>query len=128
MSFNTMKLAELKGVAENFGVELPTKTSKAEVLSLLEEEGVSYQDYERFANVEKVEPEPQLGRKPVTEVAEDTMLIRMDRENYSYQVEGFTFTKEHPFAAVPLTVADYICRTHAGFRPALPSEAQAFYS
>jgi hypothetical protein len=55
MSFNNLKLAELKQVADSFGVDIPAKVSKNDLVLLLEEEGISYQMYEQFANVEKEE-------------------------------------------------------------------------
>jgi hypothetical protein len=60
------------------------------------------------------------------------MLVRMDRENFSYQIGtaqgAITFTKEHPYVAVPESVAQSIFDSHQGFRPATPREVQEFYS
>lgn len=129
MSFNNLKLAELRAVAEGFGVEVPPKTSKANLIALLLEEGVSYQDYERFSAVEKEEPEPQPGRPKTLDFNdEQTILVKMERANFSYQVEGITFTKEHPFVALPSSIAERIFIQHAGFRPAYPNEVREFYS
>jgi hypothetical protein len=133
MSFKDLKLAELKGVAESFGVDLPNKISKNDLVLLLEEEGISYQMYDKFANTEKedVAPDgPQPARLDLKK--EDAILVKMDRENFSYQIGtaqgAVTFTKEHPFVALPASVADEVFFNHDGFRPATPREVQEYYS
>ena len=130
MSFKDLKLAELKSIAEGFGVDVPLKISKVGLTLLLQEEGVSYQDYERFAGIEKEEPELEPGRKkPSLEIkSENTILVKMDRNNFSYNVVGATFSKEHPFVALPESLASEIFELHTGFRPATPREVQEFYS
>ena len=40
MSFDTLKVQELREIAESFAVELPSKISKQQLILLLEEEGV----------------------------------------------------------------------------------------
>lgn len=133
MSFNDLKLAELKAVADSFGVDLPTKVSKNEIVLLLEEEGISYQMYEQFSNVEKEEIKPEVGQPARLDLKkEEAILVKMDRENFSYQIgtsQGtVTFTKEHPFVALPASIAQEVFDLHQGFRPATPREVQDFYS
>ena len=133
MSFNNLKLAELKTIAGSFGVDVPTKTNKNDVILLLEEEGISWQMYEQFSNVEKEDIKvdgAQTARLNIEK--ENSILIKMDRENFSYQIgtsQGIVnFTAEHPFIAVPESIAQEIFDLHAGFRPATPREVQEFYS
>ncbi|NDB84178.1 MAG: hypothetical protein EB127_15900 [Alphaproteobacteria bacterium] len=133
MSFSNLKLAELKTVAESFGVDVPAKVSKNDLVLLLEEEGISYQMYDKFANVEKEEIKAEVGQPARLDLTkESSILVKMDRENFSYQIGtpqgAITFTKEHPFVALPESVADEIFVNHAGFRPATPREVQEFYS
>ena len=133
MSFNSLKLADLKQVADSFGVDIPTKISKNDLIQLLDEEGVSYQMYEQFANVEKEEVTLEPGTPARLDLTKETsILVKMDRENFSYQVgtpQGvINFSKEHPFVALPETVAQEIFDHHQGFRPATPREVQEFYS
>jgi hypothetical protein len=45
MSFETMKVAELRNVAETFGIEFEAKANKGAILSSLEEEGISFDMY-----------------------------------------------------------------------------------
>jgi hypothetical protein len=129
MSFKDLKISELRNIADSFGVEVPAKISKNDLVLLLQEEGVSYADYERFAGIEKEEIEVEGNRKPDLEIKnQNTILVRMDRENFSYQVGGISFTKEHPFVAMPESYAQEIFDHHTGFRPATPREVQEFYS
>jgi len=127
MSFKDLKLTDLKAIAENFAIDMPQKVTKNDLILLLQEEGVTYEDYERFANVEKVKPD--LPVRPTLNLnAEENILVKMDRENHSFQVGGVTFTREHPFMAVPKYFADELFMSNEGFRPATPREIQEYYS
>jgi hypothetical protein len=53
MSFQDMKLVELKAIAESFGVDTPTKITKNQIIDLLTEEGVTYEMYAHFDKIEK---------------------------------------------------------------------------
>ena len=133
MSFNNLKLADLKKVAEDFGVETPAKITKNDMILLLEEEGISYQMYEQFANVEKEDVKADVGQPARIDLTkENSVLVKMDRGNFSYQVgtpQGvITFTKEHPFVALPESMAQQVFDLHQGFRPATPREVQEYYS
>lgn len=128
MSFTELKIAELKKVADSFGIELESAKTKQEIVALLEEEGVTYQMYDKFNNVEKVNVEvaKRKEKKPVRK--EDLVLVRMDRNNNSYQTMGYNFTSGHPFIAMSEEDAQRIFDIEEGFRLATPREAQEFYS
>jgi len=130
MSFNDLKLADLKLVAENFSVDLPEKISKNDLVLLLEEEGVSYEMYESFNNVAKDEATLNEEKQQRAEALknEPALLVKMDRSNFSYQVGPYTFTLDHPFIAMPESHAQKVFDTEQGFRPATPREVQDFYS
>lgn len=128
MSFDTLKISELKKIAEGFGVELPEKSSKQSIISALEEEGISYDTYAQFNDSEKVELEQPKPAKKVNLNKSNTILVRMDKANPSYTVYGYTFTQEHPFVAMSEDDAQRIFDTEPGFRPATPREAQEFYN
>ncbi len=68
---------------------------------------------------------PRLDPKSVN--AEDTVLVRMTRENFRYDILGFTFTKEHPFVAMQEEQAQEIFDKEEGFRLATPKEVQEYY-
>lgn len=133
MSFDTMKVAELKQVAETFGVDVEDSTTKAEVLAALTEEGVTFEMYNSFLGAEKEEveeveePEPVAKKAPKAK-AKNTVLVKMERKNPSYQTYGYVFTGDHPYVAIPEDIAQDIFDNESGFRMATPREIQDFYS
>jgi len=128
MSFDTLKITELKKVAETFGVELPEKATKQSVILELEDNGISYDMYAKFSGTEKVELDEPVKTKKVKLDKSNTILVRMDKANPSYTVYGYTFTQQHPFVAMAEDDATRIFDTEPGFRPATPREAQEFYN
>ena len=128
MSFDTMKINELKGLAESFGVDTENAKTKKELIAALTEEGVTYESYAKFAGAETVEL--KIDKKKEKEILkpQKTILVKMDRMNHSYQAMGYTFTQQHPFVAMSEDDAQRIFDTQTGFRLATPREAQEFYS
>ena len=129
MSFSTMKVSDLKEVAEYFAVDLEGVKGKPALLAALEEEGITYEMYAQFADAEKAEPElePRKEKKVVPANA-NLVLVRMDRENPSYDINGHTFTREHPYVAMTEEDAEFIFETQEGFRMATPREIQEYYN
>lgn len=128
MSFDTMKISELKEVAQNFGIDLPEKATKQTIILALQDEGITYDTYAHFSGAEKVEIEKPKESKKVSLDKSKTILVRMDKANPSYTVYGYTFTQDHPFVAMSENEAQRIFDTEPGFRPATPREAQEFYN
>jgi hypothetical protein len=131
MSFDTLKVAELKKIAEDFAVDTDSLKNKNDIIAALAEEGVTWAVYEQ--TIKKIEDEKEeievLPKfNPKQDIAEDTVLVRMTRENFRYDIGGFTFTKEHPFIAMHKDKAQAIFDKEEGFRPATPKEVQDFYS
>jgi hypothetical protein len=129
MSFDTLKVAELKIIAEDFAVDTEGLKNKKDIIAALSEEGVSWSVYQKTKqeiedNLEEIEIIPRLDPKKVDA---DSILVRMTRENYRYDIHGHTFTKEHPFVAMPEEDAQKIFDTEEGFRLATPKEVQDFY-
>lgn len=129
MSFSTMKIADLKEVAEYFAVDLEGVKGKPAILAALEEEGITYEMYSKFSDAEKAEPDI-LPRKEKKVVPADSalVLVRMDRENPSYEINGYMFTREHPYVAMVEEDAEFIFETQEGFRMATPREVQEYYN
>lgn len=132
MSFETLKVSELKKIAEDFGVEIDGLKNKNDIIAALSEEGVTWTVYNK--TVEKMEEEaedmsievlPKLD--PKKDLAEDTVLVKMTRANFRYDIMGHTFTKEHPFVAMHKDDAQKIFDKEEGFRLATPKEVQEFY-
>jgi pyruvate/2-oxoacid:ferredoxin oxidoreductase alpha subunit len=133
MSFETLKVSELKKIAEDFGVELEGLKGKADIIAALAEEGVTWSVYNK--TVEKIETEAEdMSQEvlpkfdPKKEQPEDTVLVRMTRANFRYDIQGFTFTREHPFVAMNKDVAQKIFDKEEGFRLATPADVQDFYN
>jgi hypothetical protein len=88
-----------------------------------------------------VEPEPVMTREqwlalegvpsmPAARVSLDAVgpvLIKMTRPNFSYEIRGYKFTKQHPYVLVEEDDADYLIETDGGFRLASPKELRDFY-
>ncbi|MEY4331294.1 MAG: hypothetical protein RLZZ196_32 [Bacteroidota bacterium] len=133
MSFDTLKVSELKKIAEDFGVEIDGLKNKTDIIAALSEEGVTWSVYNK--TIEKIEEEAEdMSQEvlpkfdPKKEHPEDTVLVRMERANFRYDIMGFTFTKEHPYVAMHKDSAQKIFDKEEGFRLATPKEVQEFYS
>ena len=64
MSFLDLKITELKKVADSFGVDVTDAKTKQEIAAILEEEGISYQMYNKFTGAEKQDIEvPEIEKK-----------------------------------------------------------------
>jgi hypothetical protein len=132
MSFETLKLSELKQVAEDFGIEIEGLKAKTDIIAAMSEEGVTWSVYEKTqkdiedATIESDEELPKPVRNK--EQKGDSILVKMTRDNFRYDIIGYTFTKEHPFVAMPEDDAQQIFDSEEGFRLATPKEVQDFYS
>ena len=132
MSFETLKVSELKKIAEDFGVEIDGLKNKTDIIAALSEEGVTWAVYSK--TVENLEEEEDMAVetpvKPENKKVnpEDTVLVKMERDNFRYDIQGFTFTKEHPFIAMDKNKAQEIFDKEAGFRLATPKEVQDYYN
>ena len=135
MSFESMKLEELRSVAEGFGVEIGTVKTKKAIVELLDEEGVTFDLYQKFFSSDKDEAAEYVDdinirnqQLNLPSPGDDIILVKMDRQNGLYETGGFTFTREHPYVAMAPWQAQAIFDTETGFRPATPKEIQEYYS
>lgn len=136
MSFEKMQAKPLREVVKQFvgEDEAASARNKNELLAVLNEEGVTFAMYQAMQNAEPADPEdvlPPQSSQPKTidpEDLKDKILVRMERENGTFQFRGVTFTKDHPYALLDEDTANAICTMYEGFRPALPREAQEFYA
>jgi hypothetical protein len=133
MSFETLKVSELKKIADDFGVEIEKLKSKADIIAALSEEGVTWSVYDKTTKAledeaEDISEEALPKFDPKKDQAEDTVLVRMDRANFRYDILGHTFTREHPFVAMNKDQAQAIFDKEEGFRLATPKEVQEFYN
>lgn len=133
MSFDTLKVAELKKIAEDFAVDVESLKNKNDIIAALSEEGVTWSVYSK--TIEKMEEEAEDMSEevlpkfdPKKDQPQDTVLVRMTRANFRYDIMGHTFTKDHPFVAMKDKEAQAIFDKEEGFRLATPKEVQEFYN
>lgn len=149
MSFETLKRSDLEEVAEAFGVDIADARNNAERAARIVSDGITWKQYLDYkgtiAPERKVVTSEELGVKPKDEVdAEvvvpalqpkpvledpegDEILLKMERENFTFSAYGYNFSKQHPFALVDKATANRIMKSYDGFRPAMPHEAQEYY-
>ena len=131
MSFETLKVAELRKIAEDFAVDTEGLKNKADIIAALSEEGVTFAVYAKTLDVKEDETEmdeTEVLFKPDKTQSKDNVLVKMERANFRYDIMGFTFTREHPFIAMKEEDAQKIFDVEEGFRLATPKEAQEFYN
>jgi hypothetical protein len=133
MSFETLKVSELKKIAEEFAVDVKNLKNKTDIIASLAEEGVTFSVYEK--TLEKIQDEIIPDTEEVVSkfdlkegLSKDAVLVKMERANFRYDILGYTFTKEHPFITMSEKDAQKIFDVEEGFRLATPREAQEFYS
>jgi UDP-N-acetyl-D-mannosaminuronate dehydrogenase len=131
MSFETLKVAELRKIAEDFAVDTEKLKSKADIIAVLSEEGVTWSVYQKTIkdiedNLEEIEVLPKFDQKKIRD--KDNVLVKMDRANFRYDIMGHTFTKDHPFVAMSEEDAQEIFDKEEGFRVATPREVQEYYN
>ncbi len=142
MSFNKLRVEELKEIAEFFVVDVEAANeehgpTKKELLAALAsgDEPVTWEDYETIYTPAKeaaTPPKPAEAAKPAAKPEPvDTsgyVLVKMERSNPSYQALGYTFTSRHPYHSVPKEVAEHLVQNVDGFRLALESEVADYYN
>ena len=127
MSFESLKKDELLELADKYGVDVKASDTKAVILAAFVEDGVTWED---TVKQDDVVAEKDLELKAEAEearIAEDTVLLKMTRANYVYEIRGYSFAKAHPFGLVAESDAEYIVENDEGFRYATPKEAAEFY-
>jgi hypothetical protein len=125
---------ELLAAGNMFASATSNAMNKPEIIKVLEEDGVTYEDYMDLVNATSEAQEvdvPVLDDEPLENAVEAPekadFLLKMTRKNFTYQIRGYQFTKQHPFALVSEDDADYLIEEVGGFRPATPKELAQFY-
>jgi hypothetical protein len=131
MSFDTLKVSELKKIAEDFGVDTEGLKNKNDIIAAFTEEGVTWSVYQKTIkdieeDAEEIEVLPRFD--PKKNIDKDNVLVLMTRANFRYDIMGHTFTKEHPFVAMDEETAQSIFDKETGFRLATPKEVQEYYN
>lgn len=155
MSFQSLKVDELKKVAASFAVEPEVADeehgpTKKELLAALAENGVSWKDYQDLKDASddvdgtEVEEEQKEADKadddadlPAGEEVEeekdrdedtgDEILVKYVRKNPTWEQAGHRFTKDHPFKSLPVELAERLIKSGVVVQ-ALPSEVKDYYN
>ena len=140
MGFTELKKDELLEAVEIFGTDVRPTASKADIIAALVEDGIDYETFVKFKEKPE-EPEedalllaamedkaePIVDEEDPVENEKDTVLLRMTRGNGTFEIRGYRFTREHPYAIVTEDDADYLIEIATGFRIASPKEARLYY-
>lgn len=136
--FEELTVPELKGVAEQFAVDLDGISKKADIIAEIKAMGVDWQMYaatlepvveEEPVELAELDEAPLVNEvpAPVEEEDEDPVVVKMTRANFTYEIRGYRFTRQHPYALVKEEDADYLIEVDGGFRMASPREIREYY-
>jgi hypothetical protein len=135
MSFNEMKVGELRELADAYAVDVNKTDNKEVVVRKMTESGVTWEYHvaqvaaAEAPGVERVSTTPKpVFDEPADGDDNDPILLRMTRANGTFQIRGATFTQNNPYAIVNERDADFIIENYDGFRIASPREVREFYS
>lgn len=134
-ALNDLTKAELLAAAEQFGVDVKPSLSKTDLIAALELDGVTLELIRGFAPAEDEDADveapvelEEVADEEAPDEEEDVHLIKMTRLNGTYEIRGYVFKRDHPFALVKESDADYLIEVDGGFRVASPKEAREYYS
>jgi hypothetical protein len=129
MSFDKMKVDELRQIADNFAVDIDPKDNKSVIVSKMVDHGVTWDYYQKAIGAEEIADaaETPTFDDPAESDVEEKVLLKMTRANGTFEVRGTKFTKANPYAIVNERDADFILEHYEGFSIASPKEVRAFY-
>lgn len=128
MSFETLKKEDLLTIADEYGVDAKPSDTKAVIIAALNEDGVSWDDVAKTDKTVAEQDAILKEEKAVEKANGPKQLLKMLRANGTYEIRGYVFKREHPFALVAEDDAEFIVENDPnGFRYATPKEAAEFY-
>lgn len=132
MSFETLKKEDLLTIADEYGVDVKPSDTKAVIIGALNEDGVSWDDVAKvdktIAAKDAELKEADAEKEAEVKAKQPKQLLKMLRANGTYEIRGYVFKREHPFALVSENDAEFIVENDPnGFRYATPKEAAEFY-
>lgn len=130
--FEELKLPELKEAASFFGVE---GKSRDDIIANLHVDGVTWSMYKKEFNIDDPDEDEESGvsakeaDKAFSSKKRGTQIVvKMDRENPSYQDNGYRWDKTHPYALMDVDDFEDLVQREQGFRQATPKEVAEYYS
>lgn len=128
MSFEAMKKADLLEVVDKVGgVDVDPKATNKEIIGALLEAGITYAVYKKLYLPAEEEPQEELAPASNMFSKNTSVLVKMDRQNPTFEIRGYKFTKEHPYVVVSQEDAQDIIDSASGFRMATPKEVRSYY-
>ena len=147
MTFNNMSKVELTSVANTFGVDVDG-LSQAKIKTEIIDNGVTWEMWTKHKTLvdeikaaDITDEDVTAAALPTSALAEghsnaketfhsariNKYILKMDRENGTYEIRGYKFTHEHPYVIVEEADATWILQNQEGFRMATPLEAEQHY-
>lgn len=132
--FENMTVNELKIAAKVFRIDLGKTTKKADIISLIESAGFTYEDYKvqteeqfQYKEAEPVAQEPVVVKDETK--SEEKVVIRMTYPRGALNVSNRArFTIDEPYKVVSKSEAEEIIRLAQGeVMMATPQEVASFY-
>jgi hypothetical protein len=127
MSFEVMKKADLLEVVDKVGgVDISPNATNKSIIAALLEAGITWPVYKKLYLGEEEVPEEL---KPARDMFnnDSSVLVKMERQNPTFEIRGFKFTKQHPYVVVSQDEAQEIIDSASGFRLATPKEVRSYY-
>jgi hypothetical protein len=121
MSFARMNRETLLKVADFFDINVDAQDGPKEIRLKLDDAGKTYDMWKRFNDPDESNVPDGIAFK------QSNLLIKMTRQNPTFEVFGYRFTRTSPYRAVPADDAQRIMDMYDGFVIATPSEVKSFY-
>src|SRR6185312_2170008 len=125
MSFDTLKKDDLLSIADQFGVDVKVTDTKQTIIAALVEDGVTWEQATTFDKAAADADVVIKEEKAIDKANGPKSLIKMTRANNTYEIRGYKFTKQHPFALVSEDDAEFITENVDGFHYASSSDTRA---
>ena len=136
--FTEKTVYELKTICMLNDIEYPKNVKKADLVKLIEDAGINYEDYESKVEDTKEYVEAEVvvkdqvvvqEKQEVETIKEDNLVIKMVHPRGALNVgNGIIFTLEEPFKVFPRSKAEEVLRrAKSEVREATPEEVARFY-
>lgn len=123
-----MKIEDLQIAAARLGVTYDETYNKKELIAALGEANASYSTYKKLYLEDKSTQTQAVKSVGEAEQLYDSVLLKMERQNPSFEAYGYSFTKTNPFQVMSSEDAQKIINSFEGFRLAHPAEAKSYYN
>jgi hypothetical protein len=124
---------QLLTICEEFALDINPQATKEEIIARIAEDGIDYSFYKSLhPDVDENTPTAAVVDRgevkilPVVPSAEP-VLLKMTRPNATFEVRGYRFTRNIPYALVKEEDVDYLIEEVGGFEVARRSEVEKFF-